>query len=858
MIIYFVDRNLDILGHASTSLHAGYHLFGDHTVEELETGVNSFECTIVGERELESIVTVGKYILKQSGESTDYDSLYQITETEYDAKSQELRIYCEDAGLDLLNKVCPAVSLNGSLSYMLNYFKPSGWTVNPIGTPTTTKSYKWDGESTATERLMSVVGLWNCELYYSFDIDGTKITARNINVIPKRGLTHPEAQLKLNYDIDNIITTKSIANLVTAVQVTGGTPQGSDTPINLVNYTYNYTDPATGDVYTVHKATGQMRNTTAMQRWASALDTDGLLLGTFQFDTSDKATLAGQARAYLQRQCQIEVNYDVDFARLPEDTQLGDRVMIIDDAGELYLDARILRIETSVSDGTRRATIGEYLLRSDGIASQVYAMSQTLQAQIASDQANREAITILTETVDAMSTLEVESNIFMNTATLKAHLYKGETDIRTDYDPSWFKWILRNDSGERLLARGYELTVSMDVIGYASTILCKFVQPQLYDLTDSSNNVITDHNENPIQVSYAGVYTPPTRARLLRAVNTQGIPIKSREVNLYEEGYMRQYTQHFWTEETGENAGVHITEIEKDDFLSDPQNGGGNLLARSNGISVRDGTEELAVFGGDGMRIGKNNEKHISVTNESFSVYDEDGSVPFSVDTSGSLRTQDVTRVGTVSGADDDYPTFTSQIYLRGNLVDNKIYFGTSTTGAPTSYTASVTVGGNVVVDGVRCFATKTAGSIIRVSFSNTNSTARFVGCQYSESYYETSVKVNDALLDSGYNRLAVADTTGHTIPNYCYVTTYGKLAMLSLCIYNTSSIVVGDVIYAGSLLNFIPDNATQIVGQHGASDVIIGVIQSDGSIHINNTASSAFSTSATNYISLHATYIFK
>ena len=144
------------------------------------------------------------------------------------------------------------------------------------------------------------------------------------------------------------------------------------------------------------------------------------------------------------------------------------------------------------------------------------------------------------------------------------------------------------------------------------------------------------------------------------------------------------------------------------------------------------------------------------------------------------------------------------------------------------------------------------------MSFVNTNSTARFVGCQYSESYYETSVKVNDALLDSGYNRLAVADTTGHTIPNYCYVTTYGKLAMLSLCIYNTSSIAVGGVIYAGSLLNFIPENATQIVGQHGASDVIIGVIQSDGSIHINNTASSAFSTSASNYISLHATYIFK
>lgn len=64
--------------------------------------------------------------------------------------------------------------------------------------------------------------------------------------------------------------------------------------------------------------------------------------------------------------------------------------------------------------------------------------------------------------------------------------------------------------------------------------------------------------------------------------------------------------QYFWHTETGTDTGAHITEIPKDDFIADPTNGGGNLLARSNGIAVRDGLTELATFGASGAQIGQN------------------------------------------------------------------------------------------------------------------------------------------------------------------------------------------------------------------------------------------------------------
>lgn len=61
--------------------------------------------------------------------------------------------------------------------------------------------------------------------------------------------------------------------------------------------------------------------------------------------------------------------------------------------------------------------------------------------------------------------------------------------------------------------------------------------------------------------------------------------------------------QYFWVIETGTDTGAHITEIPQEQFLADPDNGGGNLLARSNGIAVRDGLTELAAFSAGGLDV---------------------------------------------------------------------------------------------------------------------------------------------------------------------------------------------------------------------------------------------------------------
>lgn len=70
-----------------------------------------------------------------------------------------------------------------------------------------------------------------------------------------------------------------------------------------------------------------------------------------------------------------------------------------------------------------------------------------------------------------------------------------------------------------------------------------------------------------------------------------------------DDAAVEDLNQFFWYETTGDHAGVHITEIPQDQFKADPASGGGNLLARSNGIAVRDGVTELATFSGNAIKL---------------------------------------------------------------------------------------------------------------------------------------------------------------------------------------------------------------------------------------------------------------
>ena len=321
--------------------------------------------------------------------------------------------------------------------------------------------------------------------------------------------------------------------------------------------------------------------------------------------------------------------------------------------------------------------------------------------------------------------------------------------------------------------------------------------------------------------------------------------------------------QYFWNTESGTDTGAHITEKPQSEFVADPS--GANLLARSNGLAVRDGLTELAVFGADGMRIGKTSEKHIEVLSNAFNVYDEDGSAPFAVSTEGSLRTAQRGMAGGLDGTSGTYYIWNTYAYLRGTITDNKVYFGVSTSGLPSTYTNYVTLptptaypssAVSTTVDGITCTVVWQAKSTLLINFENTTTTRKYVGYRYTESYYETTVKVNDASLNTKIIYAKPADSTG--VSTDCQISVYGHIASMMLRIYNTSSIAVGSMIYQGNILSYIPEVPTSLIGVSSTNKLIYGTLNPNGLIQVFNTSTASITSSASSPIELHATYVCK
>ena len=870
MILYFVSRNYEILGLASTNLSDGYKIISDELTEDIDSGVASLTASIAWDDDtrlqLEEWTGAGNYILTEHNKDAE---MFAVITHETDTADKAVTIYAEDAGLDLINEIAPAYTADAThnIAWYINYFLgDSDFEIGTNEIPSLTRKLTWDGDSTVTERLRSIATQFgNAELSYSFAVENLRITHKYINIWSKRG-TDAGQELRLGRDINSIRVITSAEELYTGLIATGNTPEGADVPISLKGYHYD-----DGDIFV--DANGRLLSRSGADEWGRMTkgNSRSYIMGRFTYETATQSELCNRAVTYLKAHKTPAINYEVNIERGLENSRIGDRINIVDDKGGIYVSARILALKTSVTQHKKEATLGEYLIKSSGISDRVAQMAVEITNARKADQALASQLQIVTETVDSLYTLEVDSEIQLGTAFLKARLLNGNTDVKTDYDPNWFKWVLRSENGEKLLGRGYDLNVSMSIVGYASTVLCKFIRPQLYDLTDHELTAITDQNLDPVEVSFAGIYNQPVATRnllkssikALRATAQEvGTPTLSREVNLYEKDAMRKFTQHFWTEETGEYAGAHITEIGKDEFLNDPNNGGGNLLATSTGITVRDGLTDLASFGAGGMLIGKTSEKHIGITDKAFNVYDEDGSVSFGVNTENSLSTSPVGYISSVSGVNDTYHSFSTQLYLRGHLEDNRVYFAVSASGTPTSYTNYIeptTETQTITIDGVEFGVRISSASTITVICSNTNTAKRYVGIQGTDQYYETLVKVNDAVLDTKYKQLALIDTTGVSLgAGYCTVHTYGKIAQVSLFVYNTASIAVGSMIYMGSLLNYLPINDVSLVGVYGANQVIIGSLSSDGTISVTNTGRSAFASTASSPIALKATYIFK
>lgn len=387
MIIYFADKKLNILGMASTKLSKGFKITDDSKVQAVDTGIATlgFKIVYTGENKalLEQMTMTGNQLLcSRDGK----DEVYTIIDTVEDSKNQDIEVYAEDAGLDLLNEIAePFESAEAKpISwYIEKWTKDSGFEIGINEISDRSRKLSWDGEATVTERLASLSKQFDAEVSYSFDIKGLTVAHKYINIHKRRGKDVKE-ELRLNRDIDRIVVKKSISNLATALIVKGGTPEGQNEPITLKGYVYD-----DGDFYV--DADGRLCSRTALAKWgriSEIVSEDGLkktqtfkhITKTYSYDTVVQKTLCNHAIGKLKKIRDIEENYEIDINKLPENISIGDRINIIDEAGKLYLSARLLKLEESIDEGVQKATLGEYLIQDSGIYQSIVDLANELKA----------------------------------------------------------------------------------------------------------------------------------------------------------------------------------------------------------------------------------------------------------------------------------------------------------------------------------------------------------------------------------------------------------------------------------------------------------------------------------------------
>lgn len=329
--------------------------------------------------------------------------------------------------------------------------------------------------------------------------------------------------------------------------------------------------------------------------------------------------------------------------------------------------------------------------------------------------------------------------------------------------------------------------------------------------------------------------TDDTKAKAVEAKTTVIEKVVNTVKNVAEKAYKiaGNTDQYFWVTETGTDTGAHITEIPKEDFLDDPDNGGGNLLARSNGIAVRDGMSELATFSSEGLNV---------------TTYDDQG------------NGVDIAHLGYALGS-------------TGSGTAKKPYF---TFG---ERKANSTIGNYSIAGGYQVISSGYASSAFGNNVSATVEGQMVIGRYNSTSTYPFVIGNGSQSL--GNSNAFTVDWNGnvwhkgdgvfdikskiingsHASVASAQLRIWGKVAQLYLELNNATNIGAGEEVFTGTIYDQydiakLPAQYVTGVGYYGAR-AIVGRINTNGDIVIRNASASAIS-SLSSGVSLSFTYIFE
>lgn len=580
MILYFADKNFKILGTASTSLSGGYVITDDTKKEEVETGIATLDCTVAytddTRGDIEGWCRAGNYVLAYYGKETAADmdivNLFMITTTELSVLDHTIKFESEDSGLDLLNNLAKEYTGTEQMSaadYINKFLEKTGFRLRNNNVSKNPKKLEWTSTDTVTKRLADIAEKFEIELTYGFSVKGLTVADRWVDIADETG-RDTKINLYIDKEVNNITVKNTIENLATALYATG------KDNLTLIGFTIPEEDKGKYQI----DPDGNLVSLEALTKWArvdySSKDSfSGNLYQKFESsDTASQADLYKLAKEKLDSISDIETNYEVDIADLPPGVGIGDRVNIVDDAGNTYISGRILELETSVTDGTKKATLGEYVIKDSGISELV----ENLASSFANLSKVRELYTWIAyaDTIDGDGfSFSPEGKEYLGTAV-------NQLTEEAGTDPAVYKWVkTKGEQGEKgqTGAPGEKGDPGED--GYSPTV----------DLStgESGSTMLTVTNKTG---------TSSTELKDQAARND------ANDARNYADNYINY-------DETGTMIAAEAVKP-----IAASKN---NVLLTDKDVQIRDGQKVLASYG-ETIDIGGESEQHVTIAKDKMAV----------------------------------------------------------------------------------------------------------------------------------------------------------------------------------------------------------------------------------------------
>ena len=478
-MITVTNRQYDIVCQLSFDLADGLFAYNDWFEQDLDTGIGTYQFMVdkIGDPEIEKI-NVGCYLIVKDGSKIRSFEVMRIEEDK-DSKT----IYAEDAGLDLLGEQVPPYKADKSYPithYIAEFTIDSGWEIGINQIPeTTTRKLEWEGTDTATKRLRQLVRRFDAEIAYDFEFVHGKIHRKLIHIYKKIG-EDKKVRLEVGSEVSNVKRTISIENLATTIVATGADG------ITLAGAEYNE-----GNIRSP-KNSIYLIDYDAVARWKRAgyAPGGGGIVKRYESEAKTPQALMTEAVLKLKQWNHPEVTYDVSISLLPEEINIGDTVVVVDNSFEpsLVIEGRISSIKKSLATkDSGEIKITNIESKEDTISEKVRRLSTLVQ----------ERLFDFTSVPFVMTIQSTDGVVFQNSnlaTKLIAHFSQLDIQMNSRFTYRWkrvSKYGTDDEAWNEQHANGSnELSITVNDVDREAAFICEAIEGN--QVVASSSIVIKD------------------------------------------------------------------------------------------------------------------------------------------------------------------------------------------------------------------------------------------------------------------------------------------------------------------------------------------------------------------------------